>query len=336
MLIPHLDQYRILSIEPGALELLADQARPGQLAEHLAQQRGRSTRREVDRQRSGRIEMLVVSGPLTKYGSSLSPAPSLLDLRRTLRDLGEDKSVDGIMLVIDSPGGGVPGVDDAAQDVAAVAKRKPLFAYAEDLLASASYWLISGASRIVANRSARVGSLGTFAVVRDLSRMAEREGVRVHVISTGGVKGAGVPGTEITEEQLAEARREVEAVNDLFVESVAAGRGLSVEATRELFDGRVHIAAEARRLKLIDEVSTLAEAVQDLRRRVSGPEAPEPEPVAARSEPLSLADAEDAWQTMLRAHDGDAEAAKRNHVDLYARILEARRAARGARSSSLN
>ena len=131
------------------------------------------------------------------------------------------------------------------------------------------YWLASQAHEITAEPTAEVGCIGTMAVLHDLSQMAAQDGIKVHVVTSKGAthKGVGVPGTEITEEQLQDVQERVDAVNDFFVSSIARGRGIAKRDAQSLADGRVHIAATAKSLGLVDRVMSSDEALRRLQRQ---------------------------------------------------------------------
>ena len=213
---------------------------------------------------SGGVAVIQMTGPLMKFVGSLAAGTSTVWARRMIREAADDPAVSAIILSIDSPGGTVSGTGDLADDVAAASKKKPVYAYAEDLAASAAYWVASQAKKIYANRSALVGSIGTFAVIEDLSGMAAKEGIKVHVLRAGTFKGAGTPGTEVTTEQLGEWQRIVNELNDQFLRSVAKGRRRSLTTIRELADGRVHIGVEAEKLGLIDGVRSFDETLSEI------------------------------------------------------------------------
>lgn len=164
------------------------------------------------------------------------------------------KDVKSIRLEIDSPGGTVAGVLEAAQAIRAAREAKPVTAHVQDLAASAAYWLASQAQSISASLNAEVGSIGVYTVYHDLTRMAEEIGVKVHVIATGEHKGMGVPGAPITDSQIAAVREVIEAIGDNFVAAVAEGRGLSPEEARALATGRLWEAKAALANRLIDAV----------------------------------------------------------------------------------
>jgi protease-4 len=211
------------------------------------------------------VGIIDVVGVLTKYGSSLTDGPSTLGIREVLRMPVGDPTVRAIVLRIDSPGGSARGIDDLAADIGLAASVKPLTVFAEDAALSGAFWIAAGAGRIVANRGALIGSIGTYTVVTDVSAQAEKLGIKVMVVKAGEMKGVGEPGTEVTDDQLADVQRVVNEVNELFVGAVAAGRGMPRQRAEALADGRVHVAGEALRLGLIDAIGTfddvLAQAV---------------------------------------------------------------------------
>lgn len=227
------------------------------LVEHVRESRaaaenesGNGKRRRYELGDDG-VAIVELSGFMTKYSGSFSTGT--VSVARALREADADAAVKGIVLRIDSGGGSVSGVDDLAKTVAAL--KKPVAAFIWGFGASAAYWAASGADRIVANESAYVGSIGVYTVVEDWSKAFEAEGVRVHVIRAGQFKGAGTIGTEITEEQMANWQRTVDAIHADFTAAVARGRGLSLGRVTELADGRIHPAKEAQALGLIDETA---------------------------------------------------------------------------------
>ena len=215
------------------------------------------------------IAVLDIRGTMTKRGSSLAGG-GMIEVRQQLRQAIADPEVEGILLRIDSPGGTVSGTADLANDVFKANKRKPVLAFAEDLAASAAFWVASQADAIIANtETAMVGSIGTFIGLHDLSGAAGQQGIRPIVIKSGQFKGAGFPGTEITTEQVAEWQTLVDKTQTQFTSSVARGRGMSESAVAELADGRVHMAADAVELGLVDGIGSFGDVVSELRTRAS-------------------------------------------------------------------
>jgi len=214
---------------------------------------------------SNGVAVIQIVGPMSKAGGGFFfRGASTVDIRRQLREAAASDAVSSILLNIDSPGGTVAGTADLADDVAEVDAIKPIHAHIQDLGASAAFWVASQARRITANRTAEVGSIGTVAVVEDFSALFEKEGIKVHVISTGDMKGAFAFGTEVTEEMLDMIKEQVSDLNDHFQEAVAKGRKLNTEQLASVSDGRVFIAEKAQALGLIDSISTLDDAVAEM------------------------------------------------------------------------
>lgn len=181
-----------------------------------------------------------------------------------MRAAAADSSVRTIVLKIDSPGGFVTGVAEAADDIYEVAQTKPVVASIDGLGASAAYWLASQATRIYAGRMDEVGSIGVLAVLYDLSKMFDEAGIKAEVFSTGKYKWAGVPGTAITDDQRKHIQGLVDAVGDAFVADIARGRRMSEANVKEVADGRVFMAADAVKYGLIDGIKTFAQVVNDI------------------------------------------------------------------------
>lgn len=213
------------------------------------------------------IAVIRASGTLMKAQSSFSSASSTVALRQALRAAGRDPKVKAVLMVIDSPGGTVAGTHDLAAEFAALEQLKPTAAYAEDLCASAAYWVASQAGFVACNPTALVGSIGTFMTVQDSSGRAEDLKIKVHVIKAGEHKGAGTPGTAVTDSQLETWQKMVDDMNAQFLAGVAKGRHLTDAQVKSLADGRVHVGDQAKSLGLVDAVQSMEATIRQLQER---------------------------------------------------------------------
>lgn len=126
---------------------------------------------------------------------------------------------------IDSPGGcsvGIPELYDAIAGLAA--KGVVTVAGSSGLIASAAYWVASACDAIVCTRGATVGSIGVYCVMADWSKAAEENGLVVHMVATSPIKGAGYPGTKVTDEQLKAEQEMVDSTFALFLGDVKKKR----------------------------------------------------------------------------------------------------------------
>lgn len=207
---------------------------------------------------AGKTRIIAMHGPMMK-GRSKFGGVSTVDVRRAIRAAAADDDVERILFHIDSPGGHVAGTHELAEDVRRVGK--PTHAHIDDLGASAALWVASQADSISANTTAAVGSVGVIGVLEDSSEAFERAGVKVHVITTGTHKAAGLDGVPVTDEQLEHAQEMVEDTFGHFKRALKRGRGMNAEQMAAVSDGRVHIAEKARALGLIDRVQSFDAAL---------------------------------------------------------------------------
>ncbi len=216
------------------------------------------------------IGIIDVNGTLMKRGTSLSSSSSLINIRRVIRSAARDPEIDAILLRIDSPGGTLSGTQEVAEEVRKAREAKPVFAFVEDLAASAAYWIASQAEKVYANTpTAIAGSIGTFIGLYDYSEAAAKAGVKAIVIRAGELKGAGFPGTEITDAQKAYWQEIVDKAQSEFTAAVAAGRNRpTAEVAERYVTGRVYVAADAEAMGMIDGVRSFDQAIAELTTRV--------------------------------------------------------------------
>ena len=275
--IPHFDQYvGVWSMHEPTFQALFDHAKTIDITAHLSSDAVKEVMGEAKavagaQSASGAYRTVVqdgvavirANGTLMKHASSMTGGSSTVMLRQAIRTAMQDPSVGSILLVIESPGGTAAGTYELAQTIQMAAAMKPVISHIEDLGASAAYWIAAATQSIAANAPAMVGSIGTYAVIQDLSALAAKEGVKVHVVRAGAFKGFGEPGTEITADQLAMMQERVNGVNEFFLIGVMEGRKMNRSQVETLADGRVHSAAKAKELGLIDKVQTFEQSFSD-------------------------------------------------------------------------
>lgn len=217
----------------------------------------------------GAAAIIPVTGVIAKHssmvnGCSQPEGTSVETMRGQLFDALEDPRVESIFLMIDSPGGSIDGLADFADEVFAASFQKPVVAFADDLCASAAYWIASQAGAIYANQTADIGSIGVYAIAVDSSERAKQEGLKFHIFRSGDNKGVGAPGIEITEDQRAVIQERIDAKFEIFLDAIMQGRGsagLDKDDLRALADGRCFVGAAALGHNLIDGIMTMGQAM---------------------------------------------------------------------------
>lgn len=220
------------------------------------------------------VGIVPITGVIARHahmvnGMSQPRGTSISQLDTDLKKAVDDPNALSIALMVDSPGGSVDGLIDMADRIARVRGKKPIVTIASGMMASAAYWLGSQTDRVYATRGTIVGSIGVITWVVDDHRAYEAAGYDVSYITTGAAKAAGASGKTQTPEDFEIIRAEINGWYDAFVEAVAKSRGIDAERARQLADGRVHLAAAALELGLIDEIADEASLFDSLRERAT-------------------------------------------------------------------
>ncbi len=188
--------------------------------------------------------------------------------------------VAAILLDVDSPGGEAGGVFDLADRIRNASRIKPVWAVANDQALSAAYALASAADRVFVSRTSAAGSIGVIAMHVDQSAKDMAEGLRYTAVFAGDRKNDLNPHQPLSDAAQAQLQAEVDRVYGLFVETVAAHRGLSADAVRATQASLFH-GADAVAAGLADELGTFGDALGALADHVR----PSPSPSALPSLP---------------------------------------------------
>lgn len=170
-----------------------------------------------------------------------------------VREAGARDDVQAITIEADSPGGVVFGLQAAYEAIRDCPKQVTVAV--TGMMASAALYVAAAADHIVADPAAIVGSIGTLTTVTDMSQMAAKLGITVHLIASGEHKGTGTPGVPITADKLKPYQELVDQLASQFRAVVAEGRGLSAEAVQVIATGEAWVATRAQELGLVDETN---------------------------------------------------------------------------------
>ena len=208
---------------------------------------------------------VAVEGPITRDGGgggvplSSPGAPGADDVVELIERADEDDSAEALVLRLNTPGGAVVPSDDIR--LAAKAFDGPTLAYATDVCASGGYWIASGCDELWAREGSVVGSIGVRGSRATAAELLERAGVEYEQLTAGEYKEAGVPFSDLEEDERAYLQGIVDDYYDQFVETVAEGRNADPEAIRDT-EAKVFLGREAAEMGLVDEIGT-REDVED-------------------------------------------------------------------------
>jgi protease-4 len=179
-----------------------------------------------------------------------------------LREAAADDSVSAIVLRVDSPGGSVTGSETIWREVNRVRDGgKPVVASMGAVATSGGYYVSMGADAVVANAGTITGSIGVMTGKLVARELKHRLGVGSDSVRTNENADAWSINKPFTDEQHAQVEAEADLVYTDFVERVAEGRKLSVEAVDAVARGRVWTGADALERGLVDELGGLRTAI---------------------------------------------------------------------------
>jgi signal peptide peptidase SppA len=186
-----------------------------------------------------------------------------------------DPRVERILLDIDSPGGVVTGCGECGDAIASASIAKPLSAHISGLGASAAYWLASAAPRLSAARTSIVGSVGVIIRYTDMIGILERFGAtHVEIMATQSPMKSNPAGSE---EERAQLQPIVDDAADVFLETVAKNRNITIGDAQTTFgEGAVFAGPAALERKMIDAISTFDDALAELAARIVETDGPAP------------------------------------------------------------
>lgn len=179
-----------------------------------------------------------------------------------LREAAADDDVSAIVLRVDSPGGSVTGSETIWREVIRTRDSgKPVVASMGAVAASGGYYVSMGANEIVANAGTITGSIGVVTGKLISRELKDKLGVGSDGVRTNANADAWSTNAPFTDEQHAQVEAEADLFYTDFIERVAHGRNLSVEAVDAVARGRVWTGADAKEHGLVDELGGLRAAV---------------------------------------------------------------------------
>lgn len=254
--------YDALASEPWALQpeklpvYAAIAKRENEAPEAVAAKLGRPLQNTRTVEMRGNAALIPVTGPIFRYANmftQVSGATSLDILAKDFSAALEDPSIKSIVLNIDSPGGQAAGIAEFAQMVRAA--NKPVTAYVDGIAASAAYWIAAAANEVVISKTAMVGSIGAVIAI-DTSKPTGT----VEIVSSQSPNKRPDVTTDIGRAQI-QAR--IDALAEVFIDDVAAYRGVSVDTVLADFGGGdILLGAAAVAARMADRISTLEEVLK--------------------------------------------------------------------------
>ena len=201
------------------------------------------------------------------FGGVEDPVDAVINRLSVIR---REDEVKGVLLLMDTPGGGVTASDTLWNEVRLFREEtgKPVVTMINQIGASGGYYVAVGTDAIVARPTALVGSIGVIVTNFNYSALLERFDVEYAPIKSAPHKDALSPFKPVEKEEIAWMQGIVDAMLTRFVDAIVEGRSEMPRArVEELAGGLVYLGQEARELGLIDRVGYFRDAVSLLSER---------------------------------------------------------------------
>ena len=182
---------------------------------------------------------------------------------KDLEKLAEDDDVKAVVLRVNSPGGSAYASEQIWHAMTNLKAKKPVVVSMGGYAASGGYYISCPANYIIAEPTTITGSIGIFGMFPDFSGLlTEKLGIKFDEVKTNKHAAFGTMSRPFNAEEMALLEQYIDRGYQLFRKRVADGRKQSVEAIEKIAQGRVWLANDALKNKLVDEIGSLDKAIE--------------------------------------------------------------------------
>jgi protease-4 len=181
---------------------------------------------------------------------------------RIIQEIRNDDAVKAVVLRVNSPGGSVLAAEKIKAQIDSLGKKVPVIASFGDYAASGGYWISANCNYIYADETTLTGSIGVFSLIPDFKK-ALNEKLHVNVTSVNSNTHADMYNLlrPLSASELKHMQNSVEHIYDRFLNIVAEGRDMSIDAVDSIAQGRVWTGAQAVTIGLVDAIGTVEDAL---------------------------------------------------------------------------
>ncbi len=205
--------------------------------------------------------LIIRSRETSLFGIEQDPVETLI---KQIQCAKMDADVKGILLCIDSPGGGVTASDEIYNALKTFRKSRDdrrILVHIRDIGASGAYYVAMAADYIMAEPTSVIGSIGVIMQNLNLKQLSDKIGINAITIKSGKNKDLLNPFESVDTNQVAILQEVVNSLQNRFSDLVINNRGINSE---DVIDGRVFISDDALKEGLVDSIGYLEDAVKQL------------------------------------------------------------------------
>lgn len=208
----------------------------------------------------GNIVDAVADNSLMSNESYIVGSKVVEDLDR----LANDEDIKAVVLRINSGGGSAYASEQMWRAIQLLKKKKPVVVSMSGMAASGGYYMSCGADYIVAEPTTLTGSIGIFGMIPDASELlTDKLGLHFDMVKTNKSSDFGAQGRAFNADEANVMQQYVNRGYHLFISRVAVGRHISPEQVDRIGQGRVWTGNQALKIKLVDKLGTLDDAIAE-------------------------------------------------------------------------
>lgn len=179
-----------------------------------------------------------------------------------LEALMDDDDVKAVVLRVNSPGGSAYASEQIWRAVTRLKAKKPVVVSMGTYAASGGYYISCAANYIYAEPTTLTGSIGIFGMFPDVSGLlTDKLGLKFDHVKTNKNSQFGTTSRPFTEEEMQYLTNMVDRGYKTFTKRVSDGRKIPVERVYEIAEGRVWLGQDALKIKLVDAIGGIDQAV---------------------------------------------------------------------------
>ncbi len=181
----------------------------------------------------------------------------------------KDDEIKGLILRINSPGG-ISGCCQAIfNEISNFAKKKPVVAVVENVAASGSYYIAAAADCVIASPLSLIGSIGVYMELANAKQLLADWHVNFSYVQTGKYKTVGSRVKDLSTDDTAYLQKLSDDQYNCFVREIAKARGLDALQHTVWADGQIFTGVRAVELKLVDQLGSISDAIEEMKKLAS-------------------------------------------------------------------
>ena len=209
-----------------------------------------------------KLAVLVASGEIVD-GEYAEGTIASENFSRIIKKINKDKSVKGLFLRINSPGGSGFASEIIRERLEVLSQKIPIVISMGDIAASGGYWISMNNNRLIANPFTLTGSIGVWAALPNFKKSFENIGILFDQLSTNDLN---LSILESPNENLSSFMQSyVDGSYHKFIKLVSNSRQMTIESVEELAQGRIWSGSAAVKNNLVDSLGVFQDGIDMLK-----------------------------------------------------------------------